>query len=531
MMTDVRLQPLPLGNSNFETMRKAGQIYVDKTRYVYDLASVSGKFFLARPRRFGKSLLVSTFDSLFRHGLTHFKGLAIEKLWKDDNQYRVVRLDFSESKEFKDAADFTALFNEVLLRAFTPCGFRFDSSSSISLTGQLSDWLGSFPLNSLVLLIDEYDAPLNAALDNPELFAEVRRYMTRFYAALKSNDGALRFLFITGITKFHKTTLFSDLNNVSDISLSPTFGSLLGYTHEEVEQYFGGYLTKISQDEKMDRSLLVDELTRNYDGFCFECTAKQKVFCPWSLLKYFNDPREGFRDFWIESGGRPAALYRYLNSHYVRDIREYEMQSMSLYTLSSAVDVENISDIGLLTQTGYLTIKAVEYGDTVYVDFPNQEVRRALAQIFVEQLLKGRTAGMVGAGPIYRALEKESAEAVVNLLNKLFCSIDYQNYPIHDEAAVRAYVQVYMTGANLSPKAEVHNYRGRSDLEVTVGNRHWVFEFKAEREEGKGRVLLKEAEEQLLSRNYGSASDAAEVKRLALVFSLQKRQFVSWKEI
>jgi hypothetical protein len=237
------------------------------------------------------------------------------------------------------------------------------------------------------------------------------------------------------------------------------------------------------------------------------------------------------RDFWIETGGRSPALRRFLNTEYIRSIREQERLRILLSELSSGAEAGTAPDIALMVQTGYLTVAAVGTGCSVYADAPNLEVRRALAQIFMEQLLKGRTAGMVGAGPIYRALEKGSAETAVNLLNKLFCSVDYQNYPIHDEAAVRAYVQVYMTGANLSPEAKVHNCHGRSGLEVTAGARHWVFEFKAEREEGKGRVLLNEAEEHLLSRNYGSASDAAEVKRLALVFSLQKRQFVSWKEI
>jgi hypothetical protein len=305
---------------------------------------------------------------------------------------------------------------------------------------------------------------------------------------------------------------------------------MAGFTVDEVERYFGGYLTKISQDENADRTLLAEDLMRNYGGFCFEETAKEQVMCPWSLLKYLSDPGEGMRDFWIETGGRPPALRRFLNTEFIRSIREQERPRILCSELFSGAEAGTAPDVVLMVQTGYLTIAAARAEGAVYADTPNREVRRALAQIFVEQLLKGRTAGMAGAGPIYRTLEKESAEAAVHLLNKLFCSIDYQNYPIHDEAAVRAYVELFMTGANLSPKAEVHNYRGRSGLEVTVGNRHWVFEFKAEREEGKGRVLLEEAAAQL-SRNCGIASDAAEVKRVALVFSLQKRQFVGWKEI
>ena len=158
------IKKLPLGTSSFEKLRQLDQIYVDKTDRVFDLACQNGKFFLARPRRFGKSLLISTFESLFNYGLKDFKGLAIENLWKDeDRNYRVVRLDFSEAKTFRNSEEFKRQLFDLLLEAFAPYGFRFDPYGT-ALTTQLSSWFKSQPLSSVVLLIDEYDAPLTYCL-------------------------------------------------------------------------------------------------------------------------------------------------------------------------------------------------------------------------------------------------------------------------------------------------------------------------------------------------------------------------------
>lgn len=156
-----------------------------------------------------------------------------------------------------------------------------------SVTRQISERLSEQENNSLVVLIDEYDAPLTACLDDPELFNKVRGLLSSFYAVLKSNDRVLRFMFITGITKFNKASIFSALNNLSDLSLTPRYGTLLGYTHQEIQEYFGGYLAKASEILGIKKEELLEQLTKHYDGFCFEETATQKVFTPWSLLSFF----------------------------------------------------------------------------------------------------------------------------------------------------------------------------------------------------------------------------------------------------
>lgn len=530
-MLDTTSRLLPLGTSDFAALRARDQIYVDKTDLIAQLALRPEKFFLSRPRRFGKSLLVSTFEALFKYGLKDFKGLAIEHLWTEKRTYSVVRLDFSEIKNFLSLDAFRANLNELLVRSFGRCGFILQEKSFFSVKAQISEWLISLPTNSLVLLIDEYDAPLTACLNNKELFDSVRNELAEFYAIIKSNDAAIRFFFMTGITKFNKASIFSELNNFSDLTLDPAFGSLLGYTRKEVEHYFGDYLIGAAKILGLNNDELLDELAFHYDGFCFEETAQQKVFAPWSVLKFFSSPERGFKDYWFESGGRPSALLQYLRTHTLKNPEEYgKEKTIALSRLIGSSDTESLSDIGLLTQTGYLTIKAVEYG-AVFVDYPNSEVRTAMAQLYLEQVLGGRIAGEVGAGPIVKVLSKESAESVFHILNKVFKAIDYHNYPVKDEVLVRAIVQVYMAGAGLRPRVEVHNHRGRSDLEVKAGNKHWVMEFKVARKGQNADSLLKEAVDQIRSQNYGDSHRSEELRRLALVFSVEKREFVRWEEI
>ena len=481
---------LSLGTSSFRALRQAHQIYVDKTRLIFDLASQRRKYFLARPRRFGKSLLISTFETLFRNGLEDFCGLEIETLWTEEKAYSVVKFDFSEIKPIFGFKKFEKDLKDRLIDNFSSLGFSYDPNST-SLFSQLSKWLGEQSANSLVMLVDEYDAPLTSSLNDKTLFKEVRGLLSEFYALLKANDEAIRFLFITGITNFNKASIFSELNNLVDISLNPQFGSLLGYTHEEVEKYFDSYLLNASVALGLSKEDLLIKLAKQYDGLCFEITAKQKVFSPWSLLNFFAAPALGFCDYWFESGGRPSVLLEYVKSHTIRDPREYGREkTISLASLSGSSDVECLSDIELLTQAGYLTIKAVEYGNTVFLDYPNLEVKRAMALLYTELLLKGRIAGQVGAGGIVQVLRNGEPEEVFHILNRLFTAIDYQSYPVTDEASVRAFIQVYLAGAGLDPKVERHNAHGRSDLEVEAGPRLWVFELKTAHEGKSADVAL-----------------------------------------
>ena len=367
------LQALPLGTSDFCSLRANNEIYVDKTDLIFQLAQYRGKILLARPRRFGKSLLVSTFESLFRNGLKDFQGLAIEKTWCD-RTYPVVRLDFSEIKEFSSLEQFEEQFRDFLISNFEAVGFVSVNDSGSSLIS-LSRWFKTLEPSSLVILVDEYDAPLTACLDKPQLFEGGRSLMSQFFLTLKANEGCQRFFFMTGITKFSNTSIFSAFNNLQDITLDVQYGTLLGYTEEEIVRCFASYLDRAAQALELPRDGLASQLREQYDGFSFDRQAKTHVYCPWSVLNFLAKPSEGFQNYWYASGGRPSVLMKYLSNHELSEPIDYaEEKIVRLSDLNASRQYEDINLDVLLTQAGYLTIRSVMKNGYAVLGYPNQEV-------------------------------------------------------------------------------------------------------------------------------------------------------------
>ena len=529
-MTTEELLPLPIGNSSFETLRDADQIYVDKTALVYELARKREKFFLTRPRRFGKSLLVSTFASLFSHGLKYFSGLAIEKLWIDKT-YNVVEIDFSEIKNFTSLEDFESQFKTLLIDSFKEQGFVFQPTQEGDWLQQIAVWLKKLPLNSLVLLIDEYDSPQTAALDNKELFVAVRKRLASFYAKVKSNDGCLRFMFITGIAKFNQTGIFSEFNTFTDISLISTFGALLGYTEDDLDRYFSGYLAQAATVLKTSETEVRRQLRDHYDGFCFEETASQHVYAPWSVLNFLSWPFRGFFNYWMGSGGQSTALQKYLHTHAIRSPEDYgEEQTLRLEQLSASTDYDVLSDVVLLTQSGYFTIKR-RNGRYLSVGFPNQEVSDTFAELYTDLLLKQQTFEDVGAGRLQEAVLTGNADLLFEAANHAFAAIDYQRYPIREEKHYQAYLQIFIFGGGFDVSPENHSALGRSDLEIRTQKFRWILELKyLKTGSGTAEALLQKAVAQMQDRRYGAASDRRLI-RVAAVFSEEKRAFVRWQQV
>ncbi len=520
-------QTLPLGVSDFAGLRQDGLIYVDKTEMIARMAATrKGKFFLARPRRFGKSLLVSTFESLFKYGLRDFQGLAIESLWKDKT-YSVVRLDFSEIKFFSSQADFLGQLIDMLADAFAPCGFAYSADAPRSWNRQFSTWLKSVPIGSLVILIDEYDAPLTACLDQAELFEKVRETLASFYAVFKSNDAPLRFLFITGITKYSKVSIFSELNNLNDITLDVEYGTLLGYTEEELGRYFGNYIAQAAEVLELPPEELLARMRERYDGYCFDGQASSHVYSPWSTLMFLTKPRNGLENYWIESGGQTSLLMNFIKSHSLKDPGQYgQLQKVDKDLLSISADVRTINDTVLLMQAGYLTIKAVR-GDMVYLGYPNGEVAQTMAKFYAALMLEKQALDMISEGVIRSHLENCDVPAFVTDVNKAFLAIDYKEYPVTSETNCRAMVSMFLNGAGLTAQSETHNALGRSDLEFTIGETRWVLEFKYAAGKDNPGALLEKALSQMEGRMYGRQSGASRLMRVGLVFSEAQRQIVA----
>lgn len=520
---------LPLGRSTFATLRIRNDLYVDKTAYVHRLAREDAKIFLVRPRRFGKSLLLSTFESLFRDGLTHFRGLAIEKLWSD-RTYPVVKLDFSEVKEFSDVEEFRSKFYEKLAAAFGDVGFRVQTDGFSVLT-QLSTFLASLPPAGLVVLIDEYDAPLTQCLDNPKLFREVRSVMSELFLSLKSREGCLRFFFMTGITKFSNTSIFSAFNNLQDISLDPLYGALLGYTDEEIRANFSEYLVPAAEALHMDQEELMAELKKNYDGFSFDERAETRVYCPWSVLSFLNRPDRGFMNYWFESGGQPTVLLKYLQGHGLQSPDSYGKSiTYSLRRLNASRQYDEIDLEALLFQSGYLTVKSVEGGDFVELNYPNEEVVVSMAQLYAENMIRKERIAQSGIARLKNDMSYGSLDEVVTSFNRVLDNVDYHDSPICNEGSCRTHLQILMIGLALLPRVEVHNAKGRSDMEVETSTRHWVFEFKFAHRDEEAPALLEKAVEQMTDCRYGMGylGDKS-LLRAALVFSAESRAFVAWR--
>ena len=338
---------------------------------------------------------------------------------------------------------------------------------------------------------------------------------------------------MTGIATFSQTSIFSELNHFTDISLMSEFGSLLGYSHQEVQKYFSGYLEQASFQLGIEKEKLLEELTLNYDGFCFERTATQRVFSPWSLLKFLNFPSNGFDNYWYESGGQPGVLLEYLKSHSTLKPEEYESEKqVQLDDLALSAKFSLLEDKVLLAQTGYLTIKAVR-GTTVTLGYPNREVSVSMARLYAEVILDKKAINRAGEGYLADYLERGDLRAFVEEVNRIILGIDYQAFPLTSEASCRSALSIMVSSSSalITARSEVHNAHGRSDLEIQTDKNYWVLEFKFCREHDSQESLLQEAVRQMKTRHYGKQLAKCNLIRAAMVFSQKDRQFTRWAEV
>jgi len=361
-----------LSTSSFAKLREAGRIDGDEIALVYKFACQQEKFLLTRPRCFGKSFLVSTLASLFVEGLKDFAGLAIESLWKDET-YSVIRFDFSGTKHFETFEEFRKALYDRLEFGFAPQSFACDSTSRLKFYSQWSAWLQEQPKSSLVLLIDEGDAPLGACLGEPKLFKRVRKALSSFCAEVKSLGAAFRFVFVTGVLKFGKTGFGAD-NGLMDISLNPWYETLLGFAREEIQANFGLHLAKAQKTLGLSEAVLLDSMARHDDGHGFDRRAATHVFNPRSVRHFLRQPQAGFCIDWIHTGGRMTAWLECFQTQALKHPAPFEAgKVISEAGLSASANEKIISDRALLTQVWYFTIPKFP-GGNCYLGCSNEEV-------------------------------------------------------------------------------------------------------------------------------------------------------------
>ena len=381
------LKLYPIGIQTFERIRKEDKLYIDKTEYIYRMAHTSGTyFFLGRPRRFGKSLLVTTMQSYFEGKKELFKGLAIEKLEKEWTEYPVLHFDMSGGKhmdkeQLEEYLDYRLQEEEKKWGVTKPV--KGANNRLIDLINTAYEKSGK----QVVVLIDEYDAPMLDVVHEKEQLDMLRNMMRNFYSPLKYSEAKLRFVFLTGITKFSQVSIFSELNNIINISMSDEYAGICGITKEELLTQMSEDIDELAKSQELTREETIAELKENYDGYHFSAKSPD-VYNPFSLLNCFST-RE-FGSYWFSSG-TPTYLIKMM-----RKFKVMPTNISRMYAKSSAFDAptENMTAITpLLYQSGYLTIKGYDKFSKLYtLDLPNKEIKVGLFDSLLPNYLEGMFA-------------------------------------------------------------------------------------------------------------------------------------------
>ena len=506
------MKKLPIGIQTFGNLIKEGYAYVDKTRFVADIAAQNKYYFLSRPRRFGKSLFLSTLKSAFEGKRDLFQDLYLYDNWDWEETHPVVHISFGAGV-MRSVEELKETFTEILARN---CRYHgIDKLESSSLKGQLFEFLelifGKYA-TSVVVLIDEYDKPILDSIHKPDLAVEIREELKNYYSVLKDSDPYLRLVFITGVSKFSKVSLFSGLNNLEDITLIPEYSALCGYTQHELETIFVDYLKDVD----------LDEVRTWYNGYNW---LGEKVYNPFDILLFLK--QKLFSNYWFESA-TPTFLLKLLQA------RKYPVPELNRLkvgeSLLGSFDVDLIEVENLLFQTGYLTLAGQETlgGMRRYtLCYPNQEVRQSLADYILSYFTTTPVVQQNNAFSLYEALESNDFGRLHELFHAFFASIPYDWYKKQQAAKYEAYyasiVYCYFAATGVDVRPEVHTNRGRIDLVVRFKSRVYLIEFKVLEQCGPGKAL-----EQIKAKGYHEQFKGRETYLIGVEFSSQERNITQF---
>jgi len=514
------MQQLPTGRQVFENIRKEKLLYVDKTALLYNLITQGRtQFFLSRPRRFGKTLLCYTLKSIFEGRKDLFKGLAISKTkWKWE-KYPVIRLDMSQGAYSEGLSGCKSAINEQL---------KYNAGElSVRLSGEtLSDKFKNLIVSSAkkygkpaVVLIDEYDNPLLSVIDNKEAFNDVRTFLRDFYKIVKGSEAQLRFTFITGITKFAQVSVFSALNNLTDITLDPEYSTLLGITQEELEKDFADYIEKWAK-EHGGKKKYIEKLKDSYNGYRFT-ENPQTVYNPFCLLKHFDSGK--FQSFWFETA-TPSYLINLLDSQKI-DILNITNFSVATDEFKK-YDSDNMDAVPVLYQSGYLTVKDyIKDTDKFMLGYPNKEVESAFANELATKYLKiPRSERSSFAVNVITWLYAGEPEKIISDgFIPFMASIPY-SITIPKEKYFQTIFHIIFNIFGFQCKSEVQLATGRIDSILETPKFVYCFEFKL-----KGTAA--EALKQIDSREYLTPwkGKGKTLFKIGVSFDHKKRKIKEWR--
>ncbi len=516
---------LPLGLQDFEKIRTDHFVYVDKTDYIYRLAHNNVPYFLSRPRRFGKSLLLSTMKAYWEGKKELFHGLTVEKLeegnpdaWK---KYPVFYFDFnganySEKHGLEQRLSF-------FLQEWEKEYGTFNSQNTLSERFQILLKAARERTGlRCVVLVDEYDKPLLDVLDNRDLHEHNKEVFKGFFSTLKSADEYIQFIFITGVSKFHKVSIFSDLNQLTDISLDEAFASICGITQNEIKECFLPEISTLASRQDISEEECLEELKRNYDGYRFHQMG-EGVFNPYSLLKAFFSKE--FGAYWFETGTPVFLLSKVRESRF--DLKKFT--DRTIYA-SGAVLKDYTGDtidlVPLLYQTGYLTIAEYDKQKKRYtLGFPNEEVKYGFLESLMSQYTPKATSGNgLDIFTFDDYVENGEIDRIRDYLTALFAGITYTIKDDPFEHYFQAVIYLVFTLLGKFVQCEIHTFLGRIDCKVETADYIYLFEFKRDE---TAEAALKQINEKEYSLAF--AADSRKIFKIGVSFDSKDRKLVDWR--
>ena len=507
----------PIGIQNFEDLRRNGYKYVDKTNFVYKLADEGKYYFLSRPRRFGKSLFLSTLEAYFQGKKELFEGLAIYDLETEWKKYPIFHIDLNTAN-FREKDSLYNVLNDYLTGWEDKYGAR-DSEVTLPLRfkgviARAAEKEGC----GVVILIDEYDKPILQTLQAPELQAEHRAQLKAFYSVLKTQDRYIKFAFLTGVTKFGKISVFSDLNNLMDISMDHRYISICGMTEKELLVNFKEGINELSETYGDTEEDTIAKLKARYDGYHFE-EHTVGIYNPFSVLNTLSKLR--YKDYWFETG-TPTFLVELLKMH------NYRLPDMTKERVSNdvinSIDSLSTNPIPVIYQSGYLTIKGYDERFKKYLlGFPNKEVEEGFLNFLLPQYTSAGSESPYMVDEFVKDVEAGKAEQFIKRLTTFFASNSYQvagNAELYFQNAL--YLVFKIMG--FYTQVELPTSDGRMDVVIQTSDYIYIIECKLD-------GSAEEALQQIEVKNYAApfAMDKRTIIKLGINFSSRTRGVESWK--
>ena len=517
------IRKLPIGTQDFKTLREKNMLYADKTQYIYQLVTVHRQVFLSRPRRFGKSLFCSALKYYFEGRKDLFTGLAIENLEKEWIEYPVIYIDFNIGSndclqsvrivlssildEYERQWGITKNYDDLSVRFSTLIKYACEKSGK-----------------KVVVLIDEYDKSLVNTIDKPQTNDELRNFFKGFYGVLKGMDYCLQFVFLTGVTKFSKVSVFSDLNHLDDISLDENFAEICGISETELSQNFQPEIQALAERRKMSYNEAFAELKKRYDGYHF-AKESEDIYNPFSLLNTFS--KLDFSYYWFATG-TPTFLAKALRNQNF-DIRKFDDDIKIASKSIMDYRVENQNLVPLLYQSGYLTIKSYNQDDDFYVlGFPNEEVKYGfLDELLPAFVLTPITTGNFSIIEFIQQIKQGDIDGFMTSLKAFFSAIPYDatDKKRRDEQFYQHIFWLLFTLMGQLTETEVKNNKGRADAVVKTADSIYVFEFKMD-----NKATAEDALAQINSTDYAIpySTDHRKVVKIGVEFSQKARGVKRW---